>query len=381
MNRLSTWLLPLLTLTLLACNHGGNPIEPPTDPTIDPNSPFAGLTVDQTVIDLNLPQGFPRPQIPNDNPLTTTKVALGKRLFFEKALSIDSTISCNSCHFQENAFADPRQFSLGVGGAQGAEPSQRRNAPPLFNLAWHKNLFWDGSVEDPDERHDHLERQIRVPIEAPQEMNSELALVVDRLNADTSYRNHFYRAFGDTSVSSWRVQQAIASFERAIISGGSKYDQFVASDFDSAVLTPSEYRGYQLYFAETGSRHAECFHCHGGYNFDDPEGNLRQNGVFDDYDDFGRYLVTGRSADYGKFKVPSLRNIEYTAPYMHDGSIQTLEEVLDRYVAAPDKVGLPNRDPLIDNIILTEDDKDDVIAFLKTLSDPEFLTNPAFQPE
>jgi cytochrome c peroxidase len=349
-------------------------------------SPVAGLSVDRDEVPLNLPAGFPPPDLPANNPLTETKIALGKRLFFDPSLSADGTVSCNSCHLQEKAFSDPRAFSLGVGGVSGDAPERRRNALALFNLAWHQTLFWDGNIEDPDGTHDLLERQSSVPIEAPHEMNSSFDLVIDRLYQDSSYVNHFYRAFGD-SIRPLRIQQALASFERTMISGGSKYDRFAASGFDSTVLTPSEYRGYQLYFAETGTQHAECFHCHGGFNFDDPTGAFRNNGLLGyDYEDFGRALVTGtpgqpNNADYAKFKVPSLRNIEHTAPYLHDGSIQTLEEVLDRYIEVANEPATVTRDPFIDNIVLSEQDKEDVIAFLKTLSDPDFLTDPAFQPE
>lgn len=380
--RTPTLALLLLWLLTLACNGPDTSVEPdPPEGSINP--PQGGLTVDQTEIELMRPPGFPPPDIPADNPLTATKVALGKRLFFDPSLSADGTVSCGSCHFQEHAFADPRPASPGVGGVFGDEPHLRRNAPPLFNLAWHQTLFWDGRVEDPDRQYDLLERQVPEPIEVAHEMNSSFELVINRLSQDSSYVNHFYRAFGD-SITPLRIQQAIASFERTLISGGSKYDQFVASGFDSTTLTPSEYRGYKLFFLENaaGQRNAECFHCHGGYNFDDPTGALRNNGLLRfDYEDFGRYHATGRDNDYAKFKVPSLRNLAYTAPYLHDGSMDSLEEVIDRYIEIAGEAPTPGRDPLVGQILLTDQDKADLIAFLMTLNDPDFLTNPAFQPE
>lgn len=349
----------------------------PTDPT-DPNKP----EVDTEIVELDYPDHFPDPYLPSNNPLTQAKIDLGKKLFFDPILSVDESQSCGSCHFQENAFADPRPFSPGVGGAVGSRPELRRNAPPLFNLAWHPSLFWDGAIEDPRGRNDQLENQARVPIEAPHEMNSNFPLVMERLKAHQAYPDMFWKAFGDT-VTERYILQALASFERTLISADSKWDRYMRQGQDTSIFTDSELRGMKLYFAETGERHAECFHCHGGFNFDDPAGEFRNNGFFDVYDDQGRFLLTGSPFDVGKFKVPSLRNIEYTAPYMHDGSFNTLDEVLDRYL----EVGHPsfdrheNTDLLISNIVFTEEDKDDLIAFLKTLSDPNFINNPAFSSE
>jgi len=364
------WLILLVFPLVMLVGCMGN------DPTEDLRGP-----VDTEEIALVYPDYFPAPDLPENNPLTATKVKLGKMLFFDPILSKDNSVSCASCHFQENAFSDPRPFSPGVGGVIGGEAFLRRNAPPLFNLAWHTSLFWDGAIEDETETYDLMENQVRVPIEADHEMDSDFETVISRLSAIQEYQDMFWQAFGDT-ITELRIMQAIASYERTLISAGSKYDQFVAAGFDSTVFTSSEWRGYKLYFAESGERHAECFHCHGGFNFDDPSGEFRGNGIFDDYEDFGRFNITGNQFDFGNFKVPSLRNIEYTAPYMHDGSVQSLEEVLDLYVSASENDRLPLYvDPLISNIVLTEQDKGDIVAFLKTLSDPSFLTNPDFGPE
>ncbi|GAB4407150.1 MAG: cytochrome-c peroxidase [Bacteroidia bacterium] len=324
------------------------------------------------VVQLQVPSHFPRPEIPKDNPLTQAKIDLGKRLFFDPTLSADRTISCASCHLPELAFSDPRPNSIGVGGIEGTLPEQRRNAPALFNLVYHRNFFWDGNKPT-------LETQALMPIENPVEMATSIDTVVQRLRRDPAYVQAFRHAFGD-SIRPLNILQAIASFERTLISSGSKYDRFIASGMDSTVFNEAEWRGYQLFFLESATNnHAECFHCHGGYNFDDPEGRFRNNGLYTFYQDFGRFNITGDPLDVGKFKVPSLRNIEYTAPYMHDGSMRTLEEVLRHYAKGGNIH--PNRDILISNITLTEQDQADIIAFLKTLSDPGFISNPAFRPE
>ena len=175
------------------------------------------------------------------------------------------------------------------------------------------------------------------------------------------------------------VEKAIATFERTMVSYNSKFDQYLASQ-DTSIFTASERRGFELYFTEEiGAKHAECFHCHGGFNLDEPTGAFRNNGLDENYEDLGRANVTQNNKDIGKFRVPSLRNSEFTAPYMHDGRFATLEEVLDHYASG----GHPNfnRDPLLPNIQLNEQDKQDILNFLKTFSDPGFLTNPDFLPE
>ncbi|MEM7660490.1 MAG: cytochrome c peroxidase [Bacteroidota bacterium] len=325
--------------------------------------------IDQDLVEMELevPNGFPRAIVPEDNPVTQAKIDLGKKLFYDRLLSRDRDLNCASCHFPEHAFADPRRLSVGHGGATGT-----RNAPPLFNLMYHQEFFWDGANPT-------LETQTLFPIESDFEMNLSIGELVDRLNADPEYPAMFERVFND-SITPRGIVQAIATFERTMISGGSKYDDFVAAGFDSTLFTPQEWRGYQLFFMETADgKHAECFHCHGGFNFDDPEGRYRNNGLYLDYEDEGRYLVTGDDRDRGKFKVPSLRNIEHTAPYMHDGSLATLEEVMEHYATGGQLH--QNRDLLMSNIELDSSQQAEIIAFLKTLSDPDFMTNPAFLPE
>lgn len=346
MQRLRYW-LPLLA-ALAACKP-----DPQPDPKLLPYLP-------QT------PAHFPPLPVPADNPMTLARVELGKALFYDPLLSRDRSISCASCHLPELSFSDPNRVSIGVQGRTGT-----RNAPALINLAYHTSFFWDGS-------NPALETQALFPIEAHVEMDLPVDSVVARLRAHPSYPERFIYAFNDSTLTIKSVTDAIASFERTLLSYGSKYDRFIERGFDSTLFSPAEWRGYKLFFAEKGERHAECFHCHGGYNFDEPEGKFRNNGLYYFYEDPGRYLVTGNQLDVGKFKVPTLRNLSFTAPYMHDGSLSTLEEVVAHYASG----GQPhlNRDILMDNILITAQDQADIIAFLMTLNDTAFVQNPAFRP-
>ncbi|WNJ20130.1 cytochrome c peroxidase [Pontibacter sp. G13] len=351
MNRL---LLPIILISsvLFSCCGGDEP--PPTpDPSLDP-------------IELELPAHFPVPNIPSDNPMTQAKIDLGKKLFFDKRLSADSTIACASCHLQENAFSDPNAVSVGVEGRTG-----ERNAMSIQNLVFAQFLFWDGRSET-------LEDQAVEPLLDPREMNISLEELERRLTADAQYPDLFQHAFGGVPTSE-RFAMAIATFERSVVSYESKYDQYVESQ-DSTIFSELEWRGLKLFFDETpGIQHPECFHCHGGFNFDDQADVFSDNGL-DFSPEPGRAEVTGDFFfDQGKFKVPSLRNVEHTAPYMHDGRFATLEEVMDHYQNRGDRIVGTN--PFINSIFLTEGDKTAIIAFLKTLSDPNYLTNPAYQPD
>lgn len=317
---------------------------------------------------IEVPAHFREIEVPANNPLTPAKVALGKRLFYDPILSNDLSISCGSCHLPDKGFSDPRRFSVGHDGLKGT-----RQSMAIMNLAYARNLFWDGRATS-------LEEQVIDPILSHFEMASDTATVMARLESDPYYAEEFKRVFATTTLSFDQVEKVIASFERTLVSANSRYDQFIASGFDSTIFTPSELRGYKLYFTEDiNTKHAECFHCHGGFNMDEPSGAFLNNALDEFYDDLGRGAVTKNNRDINKFRVPSLRNIEYTAPYMHDGRFQTLEEVLDHYGKGGEATQI-NRDPLIQNISLTEEEKADVIAFLKTLSDPTFINNPAHRP-
>lgn len=323
------------------------------------------LDEDLQELTIEVPDHFRSIIPPDDNQITPAKINLGKRLFFDPILSQDLSISCADCHPAASGFSDPNRYSLGVGGAVGS-----RQAMPIMNLAYAKNLFWDGRVSS-------LEEQVIDPIVNPIEFATDTTTVLSRLREDPYYSVEIRRVFDTDEIRFVHLKKAIATFERSMVSYGSKYDQYLETQ-DTSIFTASERRGFDLYFTEEiGAKHAECFHCHGGFNLDEVQGLFRNNGLDEFYEDLGRANVTQNTKDIGKFRVPSLRNIEFTAPYMHDGRFETLEEVLDHYADG----GAPNvnRDPLLVNIQLNEQDKQDIIAFLKTFSDQGFLTNPAFQ--
>lgn len=340
--RIATALSALsLALTLAAC--GGNDPTPVTPPEESPV--------------VTIPAGFPVMPVPTDNQLTADRVLLGKKLFFDKRLSRTQEVACGSCHLQENAFADPRRVSVGIDGLTGT-----RNAPPLFNLAYNKSFFWDGGVPT-------LEKQAVAPIMNPVEMNMTLGEVVTRVAADPAYVDLFQRAYG-TVPNTETVAKALASFVRSLVSGSSRYDRFTRGD--ASALNESEKRGREIFFSER----ADCFHCHVGFNFTD--NSFRNNGLYLDYEDKGRFKVTEKDEDIGKFKVPSLRNIALTAPYMHDGSLATLEEVVEHY-ASGGKPN-PNADPTIRQLDLTPRERADLVAFLKSLTDSTFIADTRYRP-
>lgn len=352
--------LPLLILALsgLSACKNDEPIEP--------------VAYDGTPYTLAYGR-FPNPNLPADNPLTVQGVALGRMLFYEKMLSADNTQSCASCHQQAFAFTDTARLSLGIQGLRG-----HRNAMPVVNMAWHDNaFFWDGRA--------HLLRdQALQPIQDPLEMDATLEDVVMKLSASETYRSQFIRAFGDDEITPQRMALAMEQFMHTIVSQDSRYDRFLRGEVQ---LSSGEERGRVLFFTEfnpffPAQSGADCAHCHGGDTF---ENDMYMNNGLDDpmhMSDQGRQLVTGNPNDRGKFKVMSLRNIEVTAPYMHDGRFRTLEEVIDHY-----DHGLrasPTLDPALDytrvsgGLGLTAQDKADLIAFLKTLTDPVLLHNPAY---
>jgi len=313
----------------------------------DPSAPAADVVA--------IPAGFPPLPVPADNQLTVERVALGKRLFFDKHLSRTGEVSCGSCHLQQNSFADPRRYSIGVEGKVG-----NRNAPALVNMAWNSSFFWDGGVPT-------LEQQAIAPIINPVEMDMTLDGVVTRLMSDPSYMDMFRRAYGSDPKPEW-VTKAIASFVRTMISGGSRYDRFRAGD--SLALSSSERRGHDIFFGER----AECFHCHVGFNL--TNNSFQNNGLYSQYADSGRARITERPSDLARFKVPTLRNIAVSAPYMHDGSLATLEEVVAHYSRGGS--GHPNQDPTVRPLNLTPEEQEDLVAFLHSLTDDTFLTNPSF---
>jgi cytochrome c peroxidase len=264
-------------------------------------------------------------------------------------------VSCASCHLQEHAFADPERVSRGVDGRLGT-----RNAMALINAAWGTSFFWHGGAPS-------LELQAVGPIKNPLEMDMTLAEVAERLAEDAAMSGAFEEAYEEPPNES-TITRALASFVRSLVSADSAYDRFLAGD--ESALSKAARRGEALFHGERG----ECFHCHSGYNL--TTNAFKNNGTSSDDPDPGRSEVTLREFDFGKFKIPTLRNVAVSAPYMHDGSLATLTEVIDAYAAGGR--GHPNTDPTILRLQLNEADKADLLAFLESLTDEAFLTNPAF---
>ncbi|WP_299014774.1 cytochrome c peroxidase [uncultured Polaribacter sp.] len=307
------------------------------------------------------------PLIPVNNPLTEEGVTLGKKLFFEKLLSRDNTQSCATCHSPKKAFTDQLQFSLGINNNLGT-----RNAMPLFNLAWNfsERFSWDGQDFS-------LENQAFTPITNPIEMDANWQEVTAKLQNHPTYPDLFLRAFGTAKIDSTLVVKAIAQFERTLISANSKFDKYLR---DEATLTSAEKNGFTIFMEE---EKGDCFHCHGSEN--NPlwtDNEFHNNGLDRNFTDLGLGAITGDPRDNGKFKTPSIRNLAFTAPYMHDGRFATLEEVIEFY-----STGLqPSStiDPLMKQINrggvnLSTQEKADLKAFLLTLSDFDFVNSPAFQ--
>ena len=339
----------------------------------DDDTEEPAITIDETPYELSIGNAFPEPDLPADNPLTIQGVKLGKMLFYETMLSKDGTQSCASCHRQLDGFSDTLRFSVGVEEMEG-----KRQAMPIFNMAWHTNeFFWDGRA--------HLLRdQSLLPIQDPLEMNETLENVIAKLSDTKMYRDQFTRAFGSEEVTADKMALAMEQFMLSIVSHDSKYDRYLAGEVE---LTESEERGrilfeteYNPFFPEDSG--ADCAHCHGGVNF---ENDLYMNNGLDtdaNITDIGREEVTMDPNDRAKFKVPSLRNIAVTPPFMHDGRFQTLEEVIDHYNSGIQESATTDQTVLntIDTgLFLDEQDKQDLINFLKTLTDETFLTNPEYE--
>ena len=309
-----------------------------------------------------VPEGFPDMDIPENNPMTVEGVELGKKLFHDPILSKDGTQSCASCHLQSSSFSDPNRFSVGINGVQGS-----RNASAIINLGFTNHFNWDGSAST-------LEQQAFEPVVNPIEMNNTWKNVENTLNSDPTYKELFWRTFNIQRIDSTHVVMAIAQFERTLISANSRYDKYLRQELQ---LTPSELNGYVIFNSETG----DCFHCHSTQKFMD---NSFHNNALDiePFLDIGLAKITGQPSDNGKFKTPTLRNIEFSAPYMHDGRFATLEEVVEHYNSGGHFSSTV--DPLMKKLgvglQLTNQQKQDLVAFLKALSDPDFINNPDFIP-
>ena len=305
-----------------------------------------------------IPAGFPKIEFPDDNQFTIERWKLGKKLFYEKALSLNSTVSCGSCHKPELAFSDNVALSLGDSGKVG-----RSNAPTLANIAYHPYFTRAGGVPT-------LEMQILVPIQEHDEFNTNIVDIAERLKHIPAYMEAA-RACYNRDMDPFVITRAIATFERSLISGNSRYDAYIQrGDFEA--LNNQEKRGLQLFLSDK----TNCSKCHNGFDFTNFA--FENNGLYQVYPDSGRFRVTGVESDRAKFKVPSLRNIELTAPYMHDGSFATLEQIVNHYNSGG--AAHQNKSPFIKPLGLNQEEKDDLVAFLKSLTDAAFAGNSEFRP-
>lgn len=330
-----------------------------------------------------LPQGFPEPIVPNDNPMSEAKVALGRVLFYDRNLSFNKTQACASCHQQAFAFAQPAKVATGSTGQL-----HRRNSLALVNVAYNTTLTW----AHPELT--RIEQQLLIPLfaEHPLEMgiSGHDQEVLARFDS-ADYRPLFNAAFGDEVPSYDGIVKALASFVRSLVSFDSAFDRYAYQMQDDALSEPAK-RGMALFFSEQ----LECHHCHGGINFSQASrhaGQLLQirqfhnTGLYNEdgqgaypASDMGLYEVTGQGVDMGHFRAPTLRNIARSAPYMHDGSLPTLEAVLDFYAAGGRGAGIdsPVKSVFIRGFTLSVEQKQDLLAFLHSLTDENFLTKEEF---
>ena len=334
-----TYLFVAIATFFIGCDEDGISTYNPYTPTLQPLEIPAIFS--NNIID---------PVIPFNNPQTVEGIALGKKLFFDPILSGDTTQSCADCHSPENAFTDSNRFSEGIDGRLGT-----RNSMPLFNMAWNydEKFFWDG-------RSFGLEEQVLEPVKNPIEMHNTWVNAMESLQNHSEYPTLFNQAFGTSTIDSTLVTNAIAQFERTLISANSRFDQHLLG---TLALTPQEVNGFNVFMDET---RGDCFHCHGNANNPLWTDNMfHNNGVDAIITDIGLGKVTGNPADNGKFKSPSLRNLQFTAPYMHDGRFETIDEVINHY--SEGLQNSPTIDPLMKAIAnggvqLSENDKADLKA-------------------
>lgn len=309
-----------------------------------------------TQVQIAVPLGLPPLPIPVDNPPTADTIALGRRLFYDKRVSVDGSMSCASCHDPRDYFTDGKDISRGVRGALG-----KRNAPTILNAAYLPFQFWDGRAIT-------LEKQAAFPIADPAEMSQPHAADVSKLGDDPSYRALFKKSFGSEDVDIERVEAALASFERTALSGNSNFDRFMYSG-DKTALTPAQQRGLAVYM---DPNRGNCAACHtigaGSALFTDGKFHNIGAGVNDsgEFSDTGRFHETKIATDTGAFKTATLRNIAKTGPYMHDGSLKTLKAVVDFYAGQGNSN--PYLDPEMKKIHLTGPDRADLVEFLQSLT-------------
>jgi len=312
--------------------------------------------------DVDVPLGLSKIVWPRDNPYTPEKAELGRFLYFDPRLSADNSVSCATCHDPKKAFGDAAPVSTGIHGQKG-----NRNAPPVFNRAYSLAQFWDG-------RAGTLEDQALGPMANPIEMGNTHQLVVKKLQEIAGYQPLFEKAFGPGPITIDNAAKAIATFERTVLSGNSPFDRYRAGQ--KKAMNAAQIRGMKVF-----EKRAKCDKCHEGMNFTTNEYHNLGVGMDKPEPDLGRFVVTKDPKDWGAFKTPTLREIANSAPYMHDGSLKTLEEVVDLY----DKGGTLNKnlDPDIKPLHLTKDEKKDLVEFLKALSGEGWqkIQAPAKLPE
>jgi cytochrome c peroxidase len=357
----------VVSIALNACRKGFDSPQPLDDCISDINE-------NATPYLLNIPPFFPPMDIPSCNPLTVEGIELGRHLFWDKMLSGDNTMSCGTCHIPSSNFSDPEQYSMGITGEVG-----NRQAMPLINLGWSPEFFWDGRAHS-------LEEQVVGPVANPIEMNQDWDELLQELQAADKYPQMYKDAFGSPVVTKARTAKALASFLRTMISAESKFDKQRIGQY---TFTESEERGLDLFLKEGGDPAnglggqfgADCFHCHGFGVMLTTDNLPHNNGLDATFEDLGYGGVTGNALDMGKFRTPTLRNIEFSAPYMHDGRFATLEEVIEHYNSGG--VASATIDPFMKytsgGLELSAQDKEDLIAFLLCFSDTTFMSNPAFQ--
>ena len=355
----------------------------------------AAAQIKTVVYEWNLPKGFPVPIVPADNPMSTAKVELGRHLFYDARISVNEKTSCATCHLQEKAFTDGKTLAIGTTGE-----FHPRNSMSLVNLAYAPSLNWANSSVTLLERHAMLPLFGEFPI-VEMGMAGKENLLIERIKKGPRYEKLFAEAFPDRKekITLNHITQSLASFSRSLISGNSPYDRYRLQGKPDAIPDSAK-RGEELFFSER----MECFDCHAGFNLSGTvnfAGKARENAQFENnglyniggkgaypLDNTGIFEATQKPEDMGKFKVPTLRNVELTAPYMHDGSIATLEEVIEHYKAGGRTIkdgkfaGRGSDNPFKSGFVrgfdLNESEKKDLIAFLRSLTDTEFINNPKF---
>lgn len=338
------------------------------DDKISVSKDLIGISYDPMPYVVEIPEGFPMLEVPEDNPMTIEGVQLGRHLFYDPILSADSTVSCASCHLPELAFTDGQSRSAGINGSVGT-----RSSMSLVNVGfYYSGLFWDGRVQT-------LEEQSLHPIEDPIEQGNDLDVLIEKLRAHPYYAPQFRKAFGiedRSQIGRVLIGKALAQWERIIVSGNSEYDrvargEIVFNDDDAAL-------GFSMFFDfDDGLKDAECNHCHSIPLF--TANTYHNNGLDSVGNDYSLFNdiglgINGMVNDTGKFRTPTLRNIELTAPFMHDGRFSTLEDVMDHYNHGIQPAR--NKDPLVSNLDISDDERIAIVAFMKTLTDTSYMQVP-----